>query len=296
MQAQKVISTLDQTRPILIAGATASGKSDLALKIVAELGGVIVNADALQVYSGWRILTARPNAQEEATAPHRLYGYVPNQASYSVGDWLRDIGPILSSGQRPIVVGGTGLYFSALTEGLANIPPISKAIRAQSADMLAAGHLSDMLDALDMHTKAKIDVQNPMRVSRAWEVEQETGQSLVDWHAQTPPPLVQLVSCDALHLASPVDWLNPRLALRFEMMIADGALEEARANLEHWDPDLQSSQAIGATEMIAYLRGYCGLDNAKELAVTASRQYAKRQRTWFRKRMQNWRSIASNLL
>ena len=296
MQAQTVISTLDQYRPILIAGATASGKSALALKIAAELGGVIVNADALQVYDGWRILTARPSMQEEWQAPHLLYGHVSNQASYSVGDWVRDIAPILVSGQRPIIVGGTGLYFRALTEGLADIPPTPNDIRASSAQLLANGQISHMLETLDAATKSKIDVQNPMRVSRAWEVLQATGQSIIEWHAQTAPPMMALNNCDALHLASPVEWLNARLALRFDMMINAGALDEAQANLEHWDPDLQSSQAIGAPEMIAYLHGQYSLEHAKAFAVTASRQYAKRQRTWFRKRMGDWRSIAADQL
>ena len=232
MQAQTVISTLDKYRPILIAGATASGKSALALKIAAELGGVIVNADALQVYDGWRILTARPSMQEEWQVPHLLYGHVSNQASYSVGDWLRDIAPILVSGQRPIIVGGTGLYFRALTEGLADIPPIPNDIRASSAQLLANGQISHMLETLDAATKSKIDVQNPMRVSRAWEVLQATGQSIVEWHAQTAPPMMALNNCNALHLASPVEWLNARLALRFDMMINAGALDEAQANLE----------------------------------------------------------------
>ena len=185
-----MLSTLGETRPVLIAGATASGKSALALDIAAQLGGVIVNADALQVYSGWRILTARPSVEEESRAPHALYGHVANHESYSVGDWLRDIGPILSGDKRPIIVGGTGLYFRALTEGLADIPPIPANIRAQSAGLLSQGGLQQMLEDLDTATRAKIDVQNPMRVARAWEVLQGTGQSIVSWHAQTPPPLI----------------------------------------------------------------------------------------------------------
>jgi tRNA A37 N6-isopentenylltransferase MiaA len=141
MMNKSLLSTLGETRPVLIAGATASGKSALALEIAAQLGGVIVNADALQVYAGWRILTARPTAAEESRAPHALYGHVPNPESYSVGDWLRDIGPVLSGDKRPIIVGGTGLYFRALTEGLADIPPTPASIRAQSAELLAQGGL-----------------------------------------------------------------------------------------------------------------------------------------------------------
>ena len=291
MQFQTLVQHFDKARPVLIAGATASGKSALALKIATELGGVIINADALQVYGRWRILTARPRAQEEAQAPHFLYGHVPNHASYSVGDWLRDIAPILTSDQRMIIVGGTGLYFRALTEGLANIPPIKEDIRRQSAHFLSLGKTDVMLAELDDATRAKIDVQNPMRVSRAWEVLKSTGKSILAWHAQTPPPMISLDSCEALHLTSSVEWLNARLGKRFDAMLKDGALDEARANLKNWDPDAQSSQAIGAPELIAHLRGHCSLEEAKKMAVIASRQYAKRQRTWFRKRMMRWRSL-----
>ncbi len=161
MQFQTLVQHLDKARPILIAGATASGKSALALRIAAELGGVIVNADALQVYGGWRVLTARPSKQEETQAPHFLYGHVQNQASYSVGDWLRDITPILTSGQRLIIVGGTGLYFRALTEGLADIPPIKENIRRQSAHFLSVGETDVMLAALDdaTHQRSMCKIQ-----------------------------------------------------------------------------------------------------------------------------------------
>ena len=296
MMNKSLLSTLGETRPVLIAGATASGKSALALEIAAQLGGVIVNADALQVYSGWRILTARPTAAEESRAPHALYGHVPNPESYSVGDWLRDIGPVLSGDKRPIIVGGTGLYFRALTEGLADIPPTPASIRAQSAELLFRGGLHTMLQDLDAETRARIDVQNPMRVARAWEVLQSTGQSIRSWQAKTPPPLLPLEACHALHLTSPVDWLNDRLKRRFDIMIAEGALDEARSNLETWEPRWQSSQAIGAPELIAHLQGQISLDEAKTRAVTASSQFAKRQRTWFRKRMVAWQTVAAEQL
>ena len=291
-----LLATLGEVRPILIAGATASGKSALALDIATQLGGVIVNADALQVYRGWRILTARPSARDERRAPHALYGHVANHKSYSVGDWLRDISPILFGDKRPIIVGGTGLYLRALTEGLADIPPIPIAIRTQSSELLSQGSLKPMLDALDAETRAQIDVQNPMRVARAWEVLQATGQSIRSWQARTPPPLLPLESCHALHLTSPVDWLNYRLKRRFDMMIAEGALDEARRNLKFWDSKWQSSKAIGAPELIAHLRGHFSLDEAKTRAVTASSQFAKRQRTWFRKRMIAWQTLAAEQL
>ena len=296
MLAQSVIETLNETSPILIAGATASGKSTLALKIATKLGGVVVNADALQVYAGWRILTARPTLEEESQATHLLYGHIKNQNSYSVGDWLRQIVPILNSGQRPIIVGGTGLYFRALTEGLADIPPVPTDIHLQAKRLLSDGKCSSMLAALDDFTRSKIDIKNPMRISRAWEVLQATGKSIATWQLETPPPLLPLTSCSALHLSSPVDWLNARLERRFNMMITEGVLDEARSNLYQWDRNLQSSQAIGATELINHLQGYSSLTEAKNLAVTASRQYAKRQRTWLRKHMSDWRNLESQNL
>jgi len=296
MANKSLLATLGEARPVLIAGATASGKSALALDIATQLGGVIVNADALQVYRGWRILTARPSARDERRAPHALYGHVANHKSYSVGDWLRDISPILFGDKRPIIVGGTGLYLRALTEGLADIPPIPAAIRTQSSELLSQGGLKPMLDALDAETRAQIDVQNPMRVARAWEVLQATGQSIRSWQARTPPPLLPLEACHALHLTSPVDWLNYRLKRRFDIMISEGALEEARHNLEFWDSKWQSSKAIGAPELIAHLRGHFSLDEAKTRAVTASSQFAKRQRTWFRKRMIAWQTLAAEQL
>lgn len=296
MLARSVIATLNETSPILIAGATASGKSNLALKIAIELGGVIVNADALQVYAGWRILTARPTLEEESQANHLLYGHVKNQNSYSVGDWLRQIAPIIKSGHRPIIVGGTGLYFQALTEGLADIPPVPTDIRLRAKQLLHDGKFASMLAALDDFTRSRIDIKNPMRVSRAWEVLQATGKSIATWHLQTPLPLLPLTNCTALCLSSPVDWLNDRLEKRFNMMISAGVLKEAKSNLDQWDRNLQSSQAIGASELIDHLQGHSSLTKAKELAIIASRQYAKRQRTWLRKRMSDWQNLESNKL
>jgi tRNA dimethylallyltransferase len=156
--------------------------------------------------------------------------------------------------------------------------------------------LHTMLQDLDADTRAHIDVHNPMRVARAWEVLQSTGQSIRSWQAKTPPPLLPLKACHALHLTSPVDWLNDRLKRRFDIMIAEGALDEARSNLETWEPRWQSSQAIGAPELIAHLQGQISLDEAKTRAVTASSQFAKRQRTWFRKRMAAWHALAAEQL
>lgn len=278
-------------QPVLIAGATASGKSDLALYIAETAGGVIVNADALQVYSGWSVLTARPPLADEKRAPHQLYGHIPNTHSYSVGDWLREIEPFLGAKQRPIIVGGTGLYFRALTEGLAEIPQTPAEIRARAQWHFDNDSIESLLDDLDDITRDYIDTLNPMRVMRAWEVLQTTGKSIVWWHDNTPAPLLPLHSVSALHLDGATDWLNERISRRFDLMIEAGALHEAKAQLADWDPELQSSQAIGAPELISHLKGEITLEDAVNRAVIATRQYAKRQRTWFRKRMKNWTKI-----
>ncbi|SEO28287.1 tRNA dimethylallyltransferase [Salinihabitans flavidus] len=281
---------LDPDRPVLIAGPTASGKSALALRIAETQGGVIVNADAIQVYENWRVLTARPSPEEEARAPHRLYGHVAFDAEYSVGHWLREVAPILQDSRRPIIVGGTGLYFTSLTQGLAEIPPTPADIRAQADARVAAEGFESLLAELDSRTRARIDCANPMRVQRAWEVWRTTGRPMAQWHDETPPPLLPEEECTPILFDVDVNWLRARIAWRFDRMLDQGALQEARENLPRWDPTHLSSKAIGAPELIAHLRGEITLDQARERATIATRQFAKRQRTWFRGRMKNWQA------
>ena len=282
---------LSAQRHVLIAGPTASGKSALATEIAARQGGVVVNADALQVYGTWRVLSARPSAEEEALVPHRLYGHVARARAYSVGDWLREVEALLQN-DRLIIVGGTGLYFSALTEGLAVIPPVPPGIRAEGDRLRAAEGLEGMLAELDTQTLARIDRANPMRVQRAWEVWRATGRPLSAWQDDTPPPLLAVEDAACYVLDAPKDWLTPRIERRFDSMLASGALEEARANLADWDPSLPSSKAIGAPELIAHLRGESTLGEAREQAIVATRQFAKRQRSWFRSRMSRWMKLS----
>ena len=286
-----VLSDIPTDRPVLIAGPTASGKSDLALELACRYGGVIINADALQVFANWRVLSARPSAEDEAAAPHQLYGHVPGDAEYSVGHWLREVAPFLKERARPIIVGGTGLYFRALTEGLVDIPSTPPEIRAAGDRMRLSSGLDTMLAQIDAATRASIDVQNPMRVQRAWEVQRATGRGLADWQANTPPPLLPLEQTTAIVLEADKEWLNRRIEQRFDKMLANGALDEARANLETWDPSALSSKAIGAPELMAYLKGEMTLADAREAATIATRQFAKRQRTWFRARMREWTPI-----
>ncbi len=283
--------------PILIAGPTASGKSALALALAERLGGCVINADALQVFDAWRVLTARPDAADMARAPHRLYGHVPAQAPYSVGDWLRDMRGALAEcaaqGWRPIVVGGTGLYLTALTEGLAEIPPPSPAVRAAAQARLAGlgvAGLAAEIAARDPASFAALDPANPARLLRAWEVLESTGEGLAAWRARTPAPPVPLAQARAMVLSLDRAALYARCDARFDAMLADGALEEARAALS-LPASAPALKALGARELIAHLRGEIALDAAAEAARQATRNYAKRQMTWFRNRMIAWRTL-----
>lgn len=284
-----LLKDLSRELPVLIAGPTASGKSALAMELAARDGRVIVNADALQVYACWRVLTARPDRNEEAALPHALYGHVPCDGTYSVGHWLREVAPLL--GRPVVIVGGTGLYFRALTEGLAEIPAIPPEVR-RAGDALCAADPAAMVAALDPPTAARIDLANMARVQRAWEVLQATGRGLADWQAATPAPLLARGSAEALVLRPQTDWLNARIDRRFDAMMAAGALDEVAAVLPRWAPDHPSARAIGAPELVAHLKGTLSLPEAIAAAKLASRQYAKRQRTWFRSRMRDWQEIA----
>ena len=284
------IATVSREAPVLIAGPTASGKSALAMKIAARDGRVVVNADALQVYACWRLLTARPSEADEAALPHALYGHVARDAAYSVGHWLREVVPLLD---RPVViVGGTGLYFTALTEGLAEVPPVPAEVRAEADRRRAEEGFAALRDELDAATAARIDLLNPARVQRAWEVLRATGRGLADWQADTGAPLLALARAEALVLRPQVEWLNDRIDRRFDAMMAAGALDEVAAERPFWQPAAASARAIGAPELMAHLAGRMTLVDAVAAAKIASRQYAKRQRTWFRSRMSQWRAVA----
>lgn len=284
-----LVRDIPPERPVLIAGTTASGKSALALAIAETGGGGIVNADALQVYDCWRILSARPGPEDEARAPHLLYGHVPAEADYSVGHWLREVAPLLRHGPRPIITGGTGLYFTALTTGLADIPPVPAAIRDEADARLREAGLTALVADLDPATSARIDLRNPARVQRAWEVLRATGRGLARWQDDTAPPLLPLERATAVVVSPGREALAARIGARFDAMMAAGALDEVRAALSRWDATRPAARAIGAAELAAHLRGELALDAATEAAKAATRQYAKRQRTWLRSRMGSWR-------
>ncbi|THH39189.1 tRNA (adenosine(37)-N6)-dimethylallyltransferase MiaA [Aliishimia ponticola] len=287
-----ILEQISPERPVLIAGPTASGKSALALAIAERQGGVIVNADASQVYDCWRVISARPSAAEEARAPHALYGHVPYDAPYSTGHWLREVAPFLQGAERPIIVGGTGLYFAALTEGLSDIPATPPELRL-AADALP---LAELLAALDPDTRSRIDTANRARVQRAWEVQRATGRGLAAWQDDTAPPLLPLSQAQPIVVEAPKAWLTPRIEARFGQMLEAGALDEIRAMAPQYDPALPAFRAIGVPELMAVLEGRMTLEAAQEAATIATRQYAKRQRTWFRKRCRDWRPVLASSL
>ncbi len=286
--------------PILLAGPTASGKSALALALAERVGGLVINADSQQVYAGWRILSARPGPEEEARAPHRMYGHVALETVYSTGAWVRDCAVALreaqGSGRRAIIVGGTGLYFKALTEGIAPIPTVPAALRRAGEAALERDGLVEFarhLAARDPETAAVIDLANPMRVLRAWEVLEHSGVGLAAWRARTGPPVLPSGEAVRLAVVPPRARLYGHCEARFDAMMAAGALEEVRAVMALGLPaHAPGLKAVGAPELAAHLRGEIGLPEAVAAAKTATRRYAKRQLTWVRNQMADWQPIA----
>lgn len=288
MPKLKYLEDINPNTPILIAGQTASGKSHLAFQIAAKHGGTVINADAIQVYNNWRILTARPSISDEAKINYKLYGHVNGITEYSVGTWIKEIRETLLSNSRPIIVGGTGLYFSSLTNGLVDIPEIREIIRLEANYRIAKNGFESLLGEIDEETAEKIDKNNPMRVQRAWEVLRSTGRGLNSWHNETLEPTLDINKCKAILVDGEVSLINDRINKRFDQMVEQGLIQEAENNLATWNTMNPSSKAIGAKELIAYLNKKISIDELKEQILIATRQYAKRQRTWFRSKMKNW--------
>ena len=292
---------MGRSAAILLAGPTASGKSRLALELAARHGGVIVNADSMQVYGELRVLTARPSPADEAAAPHRLYGHVPAATRYSVGRWLSDVAAVLDEarldGRVAIVVGGTGLYFKALTEGLAAVPAIPAearaALHAESAGV-ATPDLHARLAAIDPEDAAAIRVNDRARVLRALEVITATGRSLADWRrGAAAPPLVDPSTAKRIVLAPDRAELHRRIAKRAERMLEEGALAEVAALAAlRLDPDLPAMKALGVRALMALESGALSRDAALTAIATETRRYAKRQMTWFRHQMADWPQAA----
>ncbi len=278
---------------ILVAGPTASGKSALAMTLAEKLGGVIVNADAMQVYRDLRIITARPSVEDERRVPHRLYGHVDAAENFSVGRWCEEAAAALAvtqrTGRAAILVGGTGLYFSTLTRGLAAVPPIPAEIREQvrarlNSDGVAALHAE--LKWRDPAAAARLMPGDRARISRALEVVLATGRSLLDWHDDNKPVGLDAARAAKVFLMPDRDELLRRIDARFDAMMAAGALDEVRAlAARQLDPALPAMKAHGVPWLIRHLAGEITLDQAVEEAKRDTRQYTKRQATWFRNQL-----------
>ena len=286
---------------ILIAGPTASGKSALALALARELGGVVVNADSMQVYDVLAVLTARPRDAELAAAPHLLYGHVDPGTAHSTGRYMREVQALVEEGAfegRPaIFVGGTGLYFRALTQGLSQIPDVPAAIREKwraAARAEGAAALHRLLAGRDPVAAAAIHATDAQRIVRALEVEEASGKPISYWQSAAGSPVVDAASARLYVVEPDRAALADRISRRFDAMIAEGAVEEARAlGRLGLDPALPAMKAIGVRELLAADRGEITSGEAAERAKAATRQYAKRQMTWFRNQLGNdWRRIA----
>jgi len=281
---------------ILIAGPTASGKSALALAVAERHGGVIVNADSMQVYRDLRIITARPSVAEEAQVPHRLYGHVDAAENYSVGRWCQDARAVLeeakSAGRVPILVGGTGLYFKALTQGLSAVPPtppdIRAAVRAR-CDAEGAAALHAELARRDPAMAARLKPGDRMRLARALEVLEATGRSLADWHRDGLPAILDPDEAVKIFLVVNRSELYRRIDARFDAMLAEGALDEVRALAGRGlDPLLPAMKAHGVPWLRRHLAGEISLEEAAAGGKQDTRRYTKRQATWFRNQMPAW--------
>lgn len=284
-----------QRSAVLIAGPTASGKSSMALQRARANGGVIVNTDAMQVYDTLRIVTARPSVEEEAQAEHRLYGAIPASQRFSTGQWLEAVRIILAEidpAREVIFVGGTGLYFEALTNGFADVPEISQELTLQVQreieDLDEAGRMA-LLTEEDRETARRLKVADPQRVTRALAVKRATGKPLSAFQDNPQSGLLGGWAIERFVLSPDRDVLRARIALRFEAMFAGGAVEEVEAlRAQNLDPSLPVMKAIGVPEISDWLDGVQTREEAITLATIATHQYAKRQRTWFRNRMGDW--------
>ncbi len=288
-------------RPILIAGPTASGKSALAMALAQHFGGTIINADSMQVYAELRILTARPSVVDEAQLPHLLYGHVPAREAYSAGRYINDakqaIADARAAGRRPVIVGGTGLYFKALLEGLSPVPPIPDEVRNRWRTLQAehgAYALWTVLMSNDPEMALRLDQNDSQRIVRALEVHEATGRSLADWQRTPGVPLISPEEAVKLVIMPDRDVLYARAETRFDAMMAAGAGGEAAALAAlQLDPALPAMRALGVAPLIAAARGELALGAAVIAAKAETRQYIKRQSTWIKSKMIAWKHIAT---
>lgn len=277
-------------KAVLIAGPTASGKSALALELALSADGIVINADSMQVYRDLRIITARPTQDEEARTPHRLYGHVDAAVNFSAGAWVADAAKALeearADGRLPIFIGGTGLYFKALTAGLSVVPPIPADVREDVRARLERNGVEALhaeLTRRDPRAAERLNLRDRTRIARALEVVEATGRSLLEWHHEGQPPLLPKDSFRAVFLAPDRDELYARIDARFDAMLGAGALREIeRLAARQLDPLLPAMKAHGVPALIRYLRGELSLEEAATIGRADTRHYAKRQFTWFR--------------
>ncbi|TCR61714.1 tRNA dimethylallyltransferase [Bosea sp. BK604] len=287
-------------RAVLIAGPTASGKSALAMAIAQRFGGTVVNTDSMQVYADLRVITARPTIVEEASVPHRLYGHVDGAVNYSAARYVADVTALLAelgdSGSLPVLVGGTGLYFKALTEGFSAIPPVPEPVREAfraRVQGLETAMLHAELAACDPAMAQRLRPSDRMRVMRALEVFEATGRSLASFQGARQPGPLDGLPLVKLFVSPEREEVRARIDRRFEVMMGQGALEEVAALRERrLDPLLPVMRAHGVPGLIAHLDGQLSLDDAIRKGQADTRAYAKRQVTWFRHQMEDWRAVA----
>ncbi|WP_425373736.1 tRNA (adenosine(37)-N6)-dimethylallyltransferase MiaA [Phyllobacterium salinisoli] len=284
---------------ILIAGPTASGKSALALRLAREQGGFIVNTDSMQVYGVLDLLTARPQADDMAAVPHHLYGHVPPSQLYSTGRWLADVEAVLNrrelQGRVPVFVGGTGLYFRALLGGLSDMPDVPDFVRERWRGRLAAEGapaLHQVLGRMDPVAAGVLRPSDGQRIVRALEVMDASGRSIYDWQKEKGRALVDADTARRVVILPERDWLGTRISQRFDLMMQQGAVDEVKALLAlKLSDQLPAMKAIGVREIGAALAGEITFEKAAELAKIATRQYAKRQMTWFRNQLGDWQVL-----
>ena len=275
---------------LLIAGPTASGKSALAIRQAQARGGIIINADSMQVYKELRLITARPSIEEESLVPHRLFGNISGADDFSTAVWLaqaeNEIKSCWDNGQLPIICGGTGLYFMALEQGLAKLPAIDPAIREKWRNF--EGNLHAELEMRHAESAARLNAADRQRLTRSLEVFESTGKPLIKWQKQAQnESILQGANIERVFMNVPREEIYARAEARFDQMLEQGAVAEIRS-LPDIDPAQPLMKAIGVPELLAHLKGEITLDEARIKTKTATRNYIKRQMTWFRGQMKAW--------
>lgn len=292
---------MQSARAILIAGPTASGKSGLAVALAERLGGTVINADSMQVYRELRILTARPTVQDEALVPHALYGFVDGSDAYSAGRYAVDVARAIAharaAGRVPIVVGGTGLYFKVLLEGLSPVPPADPLVRdfwRAQARVRPAAELHALLAERDPEAAARLVPTDPQRIVRALEVLESTGRSLAEWQRAPGNPVLREQDTVRLVVMPERAALDAGIEARFDAMMAGGALEEVRTLLTlGYSSELPLMRALGVAPLASHLGGAVSLPDAVATAKGDTRKYAKRQGTWLRRNMSAWNLVST---